>query len=103
MGCKSESYSDALHNRARERGPAWQRTVAEHPNRRDAALRDSLVFNYADAGGFLAVRYVLEGSVRKASGKVRITGQLIDAATGTHIWADNFERDLTDILLFRTN
>jgi adenylate cyclase len=35
--------------------------------------------------------------VRKASGKVRITGQLIDAVTGTHIWADRFERDLTDV------
>jgi adenylate cyclase len=45
----------------------------------------------------LGVRYVLEGSVRKASGKVRITGQLIDAATGAHIWADSFERDLTDV------
>jgi adenylate cyclase len=45
----------------------------------------------------LGVRYVLEGSVRKASGKVRITGQLIDAETGTHIWADRFERDLTDV------
>ena len=45
----------------------------------------------------LGVRYVLEGSVRKASGKVRITGQLIDAVTGTHIWVDRFERDLTDI------
>jgi adenylate cyclase len=45
----------------------------------------------------LGVRYVLEGSVRKAAGKVRITGQLIDAATGVHIWADRFERDLTDV------
>jgi adenylate cyclase len=43
------------------------------------------------------VRYVLEGSVRKASGKVRITGQLIDAVTGTHLWADRFELDLTDV------
>jgi adenylate cyclase len=43
------------------------------------------------------VRYVLEGSVRKASGKVRITGQLIDAITGAHLWGDRFERDLTDI------
>ena len=43
------------------------------------------------------MRYVLEGSVRKASGKVRITGQLIDAVTGTHIWADRFERDLNDV------
>jgi adenylate cyclase len=48
-------------------------------------------------GRTLGVRYVLEGSVRKASGKVRITGQLIDAVTGAHIWGDRFERDLTDV------
>jgi adenylate cyclase len=50
-----------------------------------------------EVGTRLGVRYVLEGSVRKASGKVRITGQLIDAVTGAHIWANRFERDLTDI------
>ena len=48
-------------------------------------------------GRELGVRYVLEGSVRKAAGKVRITGQLIDATTGTHLWADRFEGDLSDI------
>jgi len=50
-----------------------------------------------EVGRRLGVRYVLEGSVRKAAGKVRITGQLIDAMTGAHIWADRFERDLTDV------
>jgi adenylate cyclase len=50
-----------------------------------------------EVGRSLGVRYVLEGSVRKASGKVRITGQLIDAVTGAHLWADRFERDLTDV------
>jgi adenylate cyclase len=50
-----------------------------------------------EVGRRLGVRYVLEGSVRKASGKVRITGQLIDAETGAHLWADRFERDLADI------
>ncbi|MGY8664183.1 adenylate/guanylate cyclase domain-containing protein [Bradyrhizobium sp. UFLA05-109] len=50
-----------------------------------------------EVGRRLGVRYVLEGSVRKASGKVRITGQLVDAVTGAHIWADRFERDLTDV------
>jgi adenylate cyclase len=50
-----------------------------------------------EIGRRLGVHYVLEGSVRKASGKVRITGQLIDAVTGAHIWADKFERDLTDV------
>ena len=48
-------------------------------------------------GRELGVRYVLEGSVRKAAGKVRITGQLIDAATGAHLWADRFEGDLSDV------
>jgi adenylate cyclase len=54
-----------------------------------------------EIGRRLGVRYVLEGSVRKASGRVRIAGQLIDALTGAHIWADTFERDLTDIFVLQ--
>jgi adenylate cyclase len=45
----------------------------------------------------LGVRYVLEGSVRKGGNRVRITAQLIDAATGNHVWADRYDGDLTDI------
>ena len=45
----------------------------------------------------LGVKFILEGSVRKAGERVRVTGQLIDGATGGHIWADRFDRDLTDI------
>ena len=48
-------------------------------------------------GRELGVRYVLEGSVRKAGNRVRITGQLIDAATGTHLWADRFDGSLEDV------
>jgi TolB-like protein/tetratricopeptide (TPR) repeat protein len=48
-------------------------------------------------GRELGVRYVLEGSVRKAANRVRITGQLIDATTGVHLWADRFEGTLDDI------
>ncbi len=48
-------------------------------------------------GRELGVRYVLEGSVRKSGNRVRITGQLIDAATGTHLWADRFDSQLEDI------
>jgi TolB-like protein len=48
-------------------------------------------------GRELGVRYVLEGSVRKASGRARITGQLIDATTGGHLWADRFDGKLDDI------
>ncbi len=50
-----------------------------------------------EVGRRLGVRYVLQGAVRKASGKVRITAQLIEVATGAHIWADKFERNMTDI------
>ncbi|HEV8390913.1 MAG TPA: adenylate/guanylate cyclase domain-containing protein [Dongiaceae bacterium] len=47
-------------------------------------------------GRELGVRYVLEGSVRKAGNRLRITAQLIEAATGTHIWSERYDRDLTD-------
>jgi TolB-like protein len=48
-------------------------------------------------GRELGVRYVLEGSVRKAMNRVRITGQLIDATTGAHLWADRFDGMLEDV------
>ncbi|TPL49820.1 winged helix-turn-helix domain-containing tetratricopeptide repeat protein [Mesorhizobium sp. B2-4-6] len=48
-------------------------------------------------GRELGVRYVLEGSVRKVGNRVRITGQLIDAEDGSHLWAERYDRDLTDV------
>src|SRR6266446_924156 len=48
-------------------------------------------------GTELGVRYVLEGSVRKAGNRIRITGQLIDASNGAHLWADRFDGALGDI------
>jgi len=48
-------------------------------------------------GRELGVRYVLEGSVRKAANRLRITGQLIDASTGAHLWADRFEGGVEDV------
>lgn len=48
-------------------------------------------------GKELGIRYVLEGSTRKAGNRVRITGQLIDAETGAHLWAERYDRNLTDI------
>ena len=50
-----------------------------------------------DVGRDLGVRFVLEGSVRRAGQRVRITAQLINAENGSHIWADRYDRDLTDI------
>src|SRR5438132_3725779 len=48
-------------------------------------------------GRELGIRYVLEGSVRKAGERVRITAQFIDALTGTHLWADRFDGSLEDV------
>lgn len=48
-------------------------------------------------GRELGVRYVLEGSVRKSGNRIRLTGQLIDAANGSHLWADRFDGDEADI------
>jgi TolB-like protein/class 3 adenylate cyclase len=48
-------------------------------------------------GRELGVRYVLEGSVRKAGGRVRVTAELIDALAGTHLWADRFDGSLEDV------
>ena len=50
-----------------------------------------------EIGRELGVRFVLEGSIRKAGNRVRITAQLVDATSGGHLWADRFDRDLTDI------
>jgi adenylate cyclase len=50
-----------------------------------------------DIGRDLGVRYVLEGSVRRAANRVRVTAQLIEAATGGHLWAERYDRDLADI------
>ena len=55
--------------------------------------------NVGDIGRQLGVRYVLEGSVRRSGNRVRVTAQLIDAASGAHVWADRFDRDLTDIFV----
>jgi adenylate cyclase len=50
-----------------------------------------------EVGRDLGVRYVIEGSVQKAAGRVRINAQLIDAATSRHLWADRYDRDLKDV------
>jgi TolB-like protein/class 3 adenylate cyclase/Tfp pilus assembly protein PilF len=53
--------------------------------------------NVQEVSQNLGVRHVLEGSVRKSGNRVRITAQLIDATTGGHLWAERFDRELTDI------
>jgi len=55
------------------------------------------IVDVKQVGQELGVRYVLEGSVRKSANRVRVAGQLIDAATATHLWADRFEGSLEDI------
>jgi adenylate cyclase len=53
--------------------------------------------NVKQAGAELGVRYILEGSVRKAASRVRVTGQLVEAETGRHVWADRYDRTLDDV------
>lgn len=60
------------------------------------AYKDRAV-DVKQVGSDLGVRYVLEGSMRKAGKRMRITGQLVDATTGAHIWAERFEGTLDDI------
>ena len=55
------------------------------------------VLDIADIGQQLGVQYLVEGSIRKSAGRVRITAQLIEIATGSHIWADRYDRELEDI------
>ncbi|MGD9233578.1 MAG: adenylate/guanylate cyclase domain-containing protein, partial [Desulfobacterales bacterium] len=69
-----------------------------------AVIASNTVFTYKgksvnvkDVGRDLGVRYVLEGSVQKIGGKVRINAQLIDAATDQHLWAERYDRDLKDL------
>ena len=50
-----------------------------------------------DVGRELGVRYVLEGSLRKAGNRIRVTAQLVEAETGNHVWAERYDRDLADI------
>ena len=54
-------------------------------------------FDIRDVARELNVRFVLEGSMRHAGNRVRVTAQLIDAATGAHLWAERYDRDLTDV------
>ena len=57
----------------------------------------SRAVNVKQVGRELGVRYVLEGSVRKSGNRMRITAQLAEAATGNHVWAERYDRDLADI------
>src|SRR6202007_3388968 len=48
-------------------------------------------------GRELGVRYVLEGGLRKSGSRIRVTAQLLEAGTGKHVWAERYDRDLTDV------
>jgi len=65
--------------------------------RNSAFIYKGKTVKIAEVGRELGVRYVLEGSVRKANGRVRITAQLVDATTEGHLWAERYDRDLKDI------
>jgi hypothetical protein len=77
------------------RTPGIQLVLDQGPNAR--RLHKGQAVDVKRVGRELGVRYDLEGSVRKAGGRVRITAQLIDAISGTHLWADRFDGPLDDI------
>jgi TolB-like protein/Tfp pilus assembly protein PilF len=57
--------------------------------------------NVSDVGKKLGARYLLEGSLRKASNRIRLTAQLIDVQTGKHVWAERYDRELEDIFVIQ--
>ncbi|HJQ56518.1 MAG TPA: adenylate/guanylate cyclase domain-containing protein [Vineibacter sp.] len=71
----------------------WLTVIA----RNSAFVYKGRTVDVRQVGRELGARYVLEGSVRKAAGQVRISGQLIDAASGAHLWADKFDGPLDDV------
>ena len=71
----------------------WLFVIARNPS---FTYKDQAV-DVKQVGRELGVRYVMEGSVRKAANRVRITGQLIDGETGAHLWADRFDGSLEDV------
>lgn len=75
----------------------WLRVIARHSS---FAYKGGSA-DLRQVGRELGARYVLEGSVRKSAKRVRITGQLIDAQTGTHLWAERFDRELADVFVMQ--
>jgi len=71
-------------------------------SRNSAFTYKGQTFKIEDVGRELGVRYVLEGSVRKAGSQVRITAQLIDAISGFHIWSERYDRELADIFALQS-
>ena len=76
--------------------------LCRHPSLYVIARNSSFAFkgrpmDVKEAGRALGVRYVLEGSLRKAGDRIRVTAQLVEAETGKHIWAERYDRDLVDI------
>jgi adenylate cyclase len=77
-------------------------SLARHHTLFVIARNSSFVFkgrtaSIPEVGRQLGVRYVVEGSVRKAGKRIRVTAQLIDAETGAHVWAEKYDRDLEDV------
>ena len=65
--------------------------------RNSSFVYKSRAANVVEVGRALGVRYVAEGSVRRAGNRVRVTAQLVDTRTGSHLWAERFDRELEDI------
>src|SRR5205807_381241 len=92
--------SNTVHDHVRDRLPFLFDDLAEQQVQniaRPARTYKGRAIDVKQVGRELGVRYVLEGSVRKAGNRVRITAQLIDATIGSHVWAERYDRQLADI------
>ena len=111
LGSRSSPSSTSAATRARSISAtgSTEDILTELARTRDLrVLARNTTFQYkgkavdvAKLGRELGVRYVLEGSVRRAGDNLRVTAQLIDAETGAHIWADKFDRKMADVFLLQ--
>jgi len=71
--------------------------LSRYPSLFVIARNSSFAYGVKDIGRELGVRYVLEGSLRKAGNRIRVTAQLVEAEAGKHVWAERYDRDVADI------
>ena len=107
--CRSRTWAP-IRSRSTS-STAWQRTSRQSCRENGAlfVISRSSAFTYKgqainveNVGRELGVRYVLEGSVRRAGGRLRVTAQLIDATSGFHLWSEHYDRKLADIFALQS-
>jgi adenylate cyclase len=96
-GGEQRVFADGLAEDLITRLAAWRWFPVTARNSTFACREDGRAVDVARVGRELGARYVVEGSSRRAGDRVRVTAQLIDAETGSHVWADRYDRDVADV------